>query len=133
MSTKHDGMAWLESLAEQYEATARDIRAFVARIRVLSPPSETASISGMHTSPDGGHEVRISEAIRALLARRSPMGPVAITAALDWTRIRTRSNDRGKLVTSTLKSMRDSGDVVRIAHGQWMLSDHRRGPEGGVS
>lgn len=131
MNAKQDGMAWLESLAEQYETTARDIRALVVRMRVLTPPASVAAVAGMDAHGDREHPVRISEAIRELLARKGAMSPAGIRDTLDWNRIKSRATDRDGLVTSSLKSMQVAGDVRRLGHGLYDLA-HRR-HEGGVS
>lgn len=130
---RDDGMAWLESVAEQYEATARDIRALVARMRVLTPPAAVASVAGMDSHGDRDHPVRISEAIRELLGRKGAMGPAQILITLNWDRIKTRAKNRDGLVTSSLKDMLVSGDIVRVGHGLYDLARRPSHHEGGVS
>lgn len=112
---KHDGMAWLLGLAEQYEQVAKDIRHLHAKLSVLTPPAEV-----MQTSPTGGHgQIGISEAIREHILYHGPASPSQLTKSLDWSRIRTRSANRANLVNSTLSSMNESGMAHRIGNGLW--------------
>lgn len=113
-----DGMAWLIGLAEQYEQVAKDIRHLHARLMVLTPPAETLTMS-----PSGGFgQLGISEAIREHLITKGPAKAKELTRNLDWSKVRTRSTNRAGLITSTLKSMEDTGAVHRIGDGRWDVS-----------
>ena len=105
-------MAWLLSIAEQYEEMARNIRRLHATLTLL--PIGDVPLSG-------STEMRIGEAIRDLLARKGPMGAAEIRDQLDWSRVRTKSQNRSNLVVSTLASMRDSRAVVSVSRGKWDL------------
>jgi hypothetical protein len=115
----HDGLAWLEGLASQYEAAARNIRETAVHIR----QAEVARAGERPGSQRDG-AVPIGEAIRRVLSTATPMRPRQVWAAIRERRIAllTRSAEPAHLVDSTLASMTRSGQVVRTVNGYILKS-----------
>lgn len=122
--TDRDGQAWLLTLAERYEASARRLRELAALAAAC--PCEArqmpAPLSGSTELLGDEEPVWISEAIRRALSRaRRPLTSAEIRAAVAKMNVRTRSGNSVNLVDSTLSSMRRAQHVRAAGHRRWEL------------
>lgn len=127
MTKTREGLAWLESLASQYELAALRIRALAREIGETERMMDRVDIgaAGREAVGDGGDNiVGVAEAIRIVLRKETePVTVRHIADAFKAQRIplKTQSSDVIKLLYVTLARMEKVGDIERRGTGRWAI------------